>query len=113
MSLLARLAGSVEAHNRYVEQQIRKARGDKKFARSLMRAWNLIHKSVENTTTPTGLELPALALPQTDEPAEVARYLFGEGPPGQFPFVNAAYPRMYQREVEEPTRLFAGLGLAE
>ena len=33
--------------------------------------------------------------------------------PGEFPFVNAAYRRMYQDSGEEPTRLFAGLGLAD
>jgi methylmalonyl-CoA mutase len=35
--------------------------------------------------------------------------------PGEFPFVNGAYREMYlaQSEAEEPTRLFAGLGLAE
>ena len=73
--------------------------------------------------TPTGLKLPRLALPQTDEPGEIARFLFGEGLPGEFPFVNAAYREMYLAEepkaegqkpaTEEPTRLFAGLGLAE
>ena len=31
---------------------------------------------------------PRLALPQTDEPGEIARYLFGEGLPGEFPFVE-------------------------
>ena len=73
--------------------------------------------------TPTGLTLPRLALPNVDEPGEIARYLYGEGLPGEFPFVSSAYREMYvERDVapgttapktEEPTRLFAGLGLAD
>jgi methylmalonyl-CoA mutase len=75
--------------------------------------------------TTTGLKLPRLALPQTDEPAEIARFLFGQGLPGEFPFLNGAYRQMYlqgnqdsgshapARPLEEPTRLFAGFGLAE
>jgi methylmalonyl-CoA mutase len=38
-----------------------------------------------------------------DEPGEIARYLFGEGLPGQFPFLNGAYREMYlepEREIE-------------
>src|SRR5919204_3583723 len=86
---------------------------------------------------PTWLPLPRLALPEIDEPGEIARYLFGEGLPGEFPFLNGAYREMYLepiREVEsfekdgkpngkssgkkiaqpeEPTRLFSGLMLAE
>ncbi|MGH8102606.1 MAG: methylmalonyl-CoA mutase family protein, partial [Chthoniobacterales bacterium] len=72
-------------------------------------------------------------MPEIDEPGEIARYLFGEGLPGEFPFLNGAYREMYLepvREVEsfeknggkidkkipqaeEPTRLFSGLMLAE
>src|SRR5438477_3401320 len=77
-----------------------------------------------------------------DEPGEIARYLFGEGLPGEFPFLNGAYREMYLEPVrkietgsygkktladgakqkadgngarppEEPTRLFSGLMLAE
>src|SRR5262249_15803234 len=71
--------------------------------------------------------------PEIDEPGEIARFIFGEGLPGEFPYLNAAYPEMYLepiREIEslekngnktgkkipqpeEPTRLFSGLMLAE
>ena len=57
--------------------------------------------------------MPRLALPQTDDPGAMVRYLDGEGLPGAFPFVNSIYPEMYLGGEEEPTRLFAGLGLAE
>jgi methylmalonyl-CoA mutase len=73
-------------------------------------------------TTPTGIKLPRLALPNVDEPGEIARYLYGEGLPGEFPFVSSAYREMYVEKdavpgnaskAEEPMRLFAGLGLSE
>src|SRR5438445_1486682 len=93
-----------------------------RFAGELRRRWRKIRERVPITETPTGLKLPRLALPQTDEPGEIAQFLVGDGLPGEFPFVTAAYPEMYLQkpgasgqpaEVEEPTRLFAGLGLAE
>ena len=94
-------------------------------------------------TAPTGLKLPRLALPEIDEPGEIARYLLGDGMPGEFPYLNGAYREMYLEpleasstkksgtngkqshgkngkngaaklaETEEPTRLFSGMGLAE
>src|SRR4030095_11093917 len=51
--------------------------------------------------TPTGLPLPRLALPEIDEPGEIARYLFSEGLPGEFPFLNGAYREMYLEPIRE------------
>ena len=123
MSALANIVSAVEAHNRLVRQQIRRARKDRRFGRELLQRWRRIRGRVPIVETPTGLKLARLALPQTDEPGEIAGFLYGEGLPGQFPFVNAAYPEMYLAPLaphaqgiaplEEPTRLFAGLGLAE
>jgi methylmalonyl-CoA mutase len=113
MSILAHVITSAEAYDRFVEEQAKNARTEPAFRKKLMRRWSAVRDSLETVTTPTGLQLPRLALPATDEAGEIARYLFGEGLPGEFPFVNAAYPRMYQEAGEEPTRLFAGLGLAE
>ena len=106
-----------------MEAQVRRARTDPKAGAELRRRWRKIRACVPTVETPTGLKLPRLALPETDEPGEIARFLFGEGLPGEFPFVNAAYPEMYLQsdptsktqnsQLEEPTRLFAGLGLAE
>ena len=45
--------------------------------------------------------LPRLALPEIDEPGEIARYLFDEGLPGEFPFLNGAYREMYLEPVRE------------
>jgi methylmalonyl-CoA mutase len=124
MSVLANIIDSLHGHERFVQQQVRRAREDARFRGQLMRRWRTLRDGVKAVTTPTGLTLPRLALPQTDEPTEVARYFFAEGPPGEFPFVNGAYREMYlepardgadqtKHKTEEPTRLFAGLGLAE
>jgi methylmalonyl-CoA mutase len=114
MSILADVGAAIERHHRFVAEQANRARNDAKFRAALMRRWKEKQKSIGTARTPTGIRLPTLALPQTDEPGEVARFLFGEGLPGEFPFLNAAYREMYRgTESEEPTRLFAGLGLAE
>jgi len=130
MSSLGNIINAIEAHGQFVDGQVRKARKDGKFAAELLERWRNILGQVPTVETPAGLRLPRLALPQTEEAGEVARFLFGEGMPGEFPFVNGAYPEMYlqtapakasrdsvkgsaQPPIEEPTRLFAGLGLVE
>jgi methylmalonyl-CoA mutase cobalamin-binding domain/chain len=123
MGTLAQVCDALDAFRRRVDDEVGRARRGGKFAADLMRRWAAIGESVATTATPTGLTLPRLALPQTDEPGEVARFLAESGLPGQFPFVNGAYAAMYldgdgggsaaNRNAEEPTRLFAGLGLAE
>src|SRR6266446_4232516 len=137
MSKLGQVVESVEKHNQFVLDQVERARTDRKFGRDLLGRWNDIKAKIPTTRAPTGLPLPRLALPEIDEPGEIARFLFGEGLPGEFPFLNGAYREMYLepvREVEsfekngeskakkidkrmpqaeEPTRLFSGLMLAE
>src|ERR1041385_4849445 len=112
MSMLAQVIEVAGRHEDFVTQQAMRARNDPAFRRKLLQRWRTARHRIGEISTPTGLKLPRLALPPTDEPGEIARYLFGEGLPGEFPFVNAAYPRMYMDRGEEPTRLFAGLGLA-
>ena len=136
MSKLGSVVESVEKYNQFVVDQVKRARTDKDFGRDLVGRWNDIKAKIPTTRTPTGIPLPRLALPEIDEPGEIARYLFGEGLPGEFPYLNGAYREMYLepiREVEsleknsgsqkssakkvapaeEPTRLFSGLMLAE
>src|SRR3984893_1427462 len=136
MSKLGSVVESVEKYNQFVLDQVERARTDEKFGRDLVGRWNDIKAKIPTTRTPTGISLPRLGLPEIDEPGEVARFLFGEGLPGEFPFLNGAYREMYLepiREVEsfekngdtkksaakkipqaeEPTRLFSGLMLAE
>ena len=142
MSKLGQVVEAVEKYNGFVLNQVKRARSDEKFGRELSVRWTEIKSKTPVTHTPTGLPLPRLALPEIDEPGEIARYLFGEGLPGEFPFLNGAYREMYLEPVreietgsygkktsgdgakekasgngaqplEEPTRLFSGLMLAE
>src|SRR3989449_356175 len=137
MSKLGQVVESIEKYNKFVLGQVKRARSDEKFGRDLLGRWNDIKAKIPTTRAPTGLPLPRLALPEIDEPGEIARFLFGEGLPGEFPFLNGAYREMYLepiREVESfekngeknagkidkkipqaeaPTRLFSGLMLAE
>ncbi len=120
MTSLSRVCAAVDSYNAYVAQQVELVRRDEKARSALMERWAGIRRSVPEVELPTGLKVPRLALPDTDEPGQIARYLVGEGLPGEFPYVNSAYPEMYldsldpqETKSEEPTRLFAGLGLAE
>jgi methylmalonyl-CoA mutase cobalamin-binding domain/chain len=140
MSKLGQVVEAVEKHGQFVLDQVKRARTDEKFGRELTERWNKIKANIPTSHAPTGLPLPRLALPEIDEPGEIARYLFGDGLPGEFPFLNGAYREMYleplptpdpgvgrskssngataqkkngARPPEEPTRLFSGLMLAE
>src|ERR1700686_3432412 len=137
MSKLGEVVESVKKYNQFVLAQVKHARTDQKFGRDLVGRWNDIKAKIPTPRTPTGVPVPRLALPEIDEAGEIARFLFGEGLPGEFPFLNGAYREMYLepiREVEsfekngevkksktdkkipqaeEPTRLFSGLMLAE
>jgi methylmalonyl-CoA mutase cobalamin-binding domain/chain len=142
VSKLGQVVEAVEKYNKFVLDQVKRARSDEEFGRELVNRWNETKAKTPVTHTPTGLPLPRLALPEIDEPGEIARYLFGEGLPGEFPFLNGAYREMYLEPVreietgsygkktstdgvkgktkgdgarppEEPTRLFSGLMLAE
>jgi methylmalonyl-CoA mutase cobalamin-binding domain/chain len=125
MSTLWEIAAAVDRHDGFVSRQVNRARMDSKFRGALLRRWHGVLRNVQVVSTPTGIQLPRVALPLLDEPGEIARFMFGEGLPGEFPFVNGAYRELYLNTPksrsakpkasggEEPTRLFAGLGLAE
>src|SRR5436190_17741869 len=133
MSKLGAVVEAVEKHGRFVLEQVKRARSDEKFAQAVTERWNKVKAEIPFAKAPTGIPLPRLALPEIDEPGEIARYIFGEGLPGEFPYLNGAYPEMYLEPVreiesfqkngdkpgkkiaqpEEPTRLFSGLMLAE
>src|SRR5690242_9892289 len=101
MSKLGQVVESIENYNKFVLDQVKRARSDQKFGRDLLGRWNDIKAKIPVTRTPTGIPLPRLALPEIDEPGEIARYIFGEGLPGQFPYLNAAYPEMYLEPIRE------------
>ena len=107
MSKLGQVVESIEKYNKFVLDQVKRARTDEQFGRELLGRWNDTKAKIPVSRTPTGLPLPRLALPEIDEPGEIARYLFGEGLPGEFPFLNGAYREMYLepiREVEAASR---------
>ena len=120
---LTKIADAVEAHNVHVGECVSRAHTDAAYAAELSARWKGIRAAIPTAKTPTGIELPRLALPLTEEPGEIARYLVGEGLPGEYPFLNGVYREQYLEPLpdadgnkklgEEPTRLFAGLGLAE
>src|SRR5438034_6181330 len=101
MSKLGQVVESVENYNKFVLDQVKRARTDQKFGRDLLGRWNDTKAKIPVTRTPTGVPLPRLALPEIDEPGEIARFIFGEGLPGEFPYLNAAYPEMYLEPVRE------------
>jgi methylmalonyl-CoA mutase len=95
MSKLGAVVDAVEQHGKFVLDQVKRARRDEAFARELIDRWDKLKAQIPMTKAPTGIELPRLALPEIDEPGEIARYLFGEGLPGEFPYTAAAYREMY------------------
>ncbi len=160
LTFLGEVADALDAYKSFVDAQVTRARVNPAFQKEMLDRWAAAQARVGTTTTPTGLSLPRQALPFLDEAGAIARYLFEEGLPGDFPFLNAAYAEMYLAPepaaatnghgtnshanshghasasgttnrledqaaptpagagvgggtAEEPTRLFAGLGLAE
>src|SRR2546430_13548779 len=103
MSKLGQVVESVDQYNQFVLDQAKRARSDKDFGRDLVGRWNDIKAKIPTSRTPTGIPLPRLALPEIDEPGEIARFLFGEGLPGEFPYLNGAYREMYLERSEEHT----------
>src|ERR1700704_61387 len=101
MSKLGQVVESIEKYNKSVLDQVKRARTDEKFGRELLGRWNDTKAKIPVSRTPTGLPLPRLALPEIDEPGEIARYLFAEGLPGEFPFLNGAYREMYLEPIRE------------
>ncbi len=119
MSELTKIIEGVRKFNKDVETKVSEVRADPQQSKEILEQWESIQEKVPTVTTPTGLQLPRLPLPVIDEPGAIARYLHGEGLPGQFPFLSSAYAEMYLDPLEdsippeEPTRLFAGLGIPE
>jgi methylmalonyl-CoA mutase cobalamin-binding domain/chain len=129
MSSLGQIVSAVEDYRKLLAAKVRTARSDQRVGQELLARWREVKERIGTTVTPTGLRLPRLALPELDDPGEIARFLLEEGLPGEFPFLTSAYAEQYLEPAvpppndeatnqsdpisEEPTRLFAGLGLAE
>jgi len=102
MSKLGRVVEAVETYNGFVEDEVKRARSDKKFGQQMVDRWNEIKAKIPVGTAPTGLKLPRLALPEIDEAGDITRYLLGDGLPGEFPFLNGAYREMYLEPLQQP-----------
>ncbi len=63
------------------------------------------------TKTLSGSALPKVALPRTGDAAELLRFIRLENVPGRFPFTAGVFP--FERQGEDPTRMFAGEGPPE
>ena len=59
-------------------------------------------------STLSGSKVPRVALPRTQDDAELLRFLRSENLPGFFPFTAGVFP--FKREGEAPARMFAGEG---
>ncbi len=103
MSKLGSVVEAVEKYNRFVEDEVKRARTDKKFGQQMVNRWNEIKAKIPIGRAPTGLPLPRLALPEIDEAGDITRYLLGDGLPGEFPFLNGAYREMYLEPQQNPT----------
>ena len=67
---------------------------------------------VETTTeTLSGLDMPRVALPDTQDWGEKIEWIRSENVPGAFPFTAGVFP--FKREDEPPIRMFVGEGSAE
>jgi methylmalonyl-CoA mutase len=67
---------------------------------------------VETTkTTLSGLDMPRVALPDTEDWGERLDWIRNENAPGSFPYTGGVFP--FRREDELPVRMFAGEGSAE
>src|ERR1700675_1480433 len=95
MPFLGQIILAVENYRRSSSEQVRKARTDREFGEQVLRRWREARDKIGVTVTPTGLRLPRLALPDLDEAGEIARFLWDEGLPGEFPFLTAAYAEQY------------------
>ena len=71
MSKLGQVVEAVERYNKFVLDQVKRARTDEKFGRDLLGRWNDTKAKIPVSRAPTGLELPRLALPEIDEPGEI------------------------------------------
>src|SRR5205085_5966739 len=103
MSKLGRVVEAVEKYNAFVEDEVKRARTEKKFGEQMVKRWNEIKAKIPVGTAPTGLKLPRLAVPEIDEAGDITRYLLGDGLPGEFPFLNGAYREMYLEPMQNPT----------
>jgi methylmalonyl-CoA mutase len=67
--------------------------------------------AVNHVKSLAGTQLPRVALPATEDWAELARFFALSNLPGKFPFATGVFP--FKQLAEAPTRMFAGEGSPE
>lgn len=115
---IADIVQANERYNKSIEISVQRAKTDSKYQEQLQKHWDGYVKNIKSCQLPTGLEIPLIAVPQIDHPAQIARYQGEWGFPGQFPYGLSIYEKSFlitdgERDHEEPTRIFAGLGSPE
>src|SRR3984893_13704865 len=100
MTSRGRVVSAVENYRRSGLEEVQRARADHEFGERVLERWREAKAKIGSTLTPTGLRLPRLALPDLEEAGEVARFLWDEGLPGEFPFLTAAYAEQYLDSAE-------------
>jgi methylmalonyl-CoA mutase len=60
------------------------------------------------TESLSGLRIPRVSLPRSEDWGDILRWMLTEAPPGMFPFTAGVFP--LKREGEDPARMFAGEG---
>ena len=66
-----------------------------------------IRTALTNTSL-SGMKIPKVALPKSEDDGEILRWQLRENVPGSFPFTGGVFA--FKRENEDPTRMFAGEG---
>ncbi len=115
---IAAIIQANEQYNKSIEVSVQKAKIDKQYQEQLQNDWDKNLKNIKSHQLPTGLEIPLIAVPHIDHPAQIARYRGEWGFPGQFPYGLSIYEKAFLvteggRDHEDPTRIFAGLGTPE
>src|SRR5689334_12413120 len=101
MSVLHDVIRAAESYAKSVDREVQRARTDPAARKAVLERWNQVRSRIGTVTTPTGIQLPRLALPDLDEPGDITRWLHEQGLPGEFPFVNSIYREMYLEPVAE------------
>ena len=63
------------------------------------------------SSTLSGIQMPKVALPDTNDRGELFEWIAKENRPGSFPFTGGVFP--FKRKDELPVRMFAGEGSSE
>jgi len=83
-----------------VLEQVKRARSDEKFAQVVTERWDKVKAEIPIAKAPTGLPYHASRYP--DRRTGRNRALsFGDGLPGEFPYLNGAYREMYLEPLRE------------